>query len=85
MYSPGQPRWLCLLLFCGVVYSGFAADVVFQNGQVARGVKVAAETEAQVTIMMPEGLVSFPRKAIKTIDGRLANEPLPVQRSRAQS
>ncbi len=52
-----------------------AADVVFQNGQVARGVKVASENKTQISLLMPEGLVRFPRAAIKSIDGRPVNEP----------
>jgi len=62
----------------GLLVSSQAADVVFQSGQVSRGVKIVSETATHVSIQMPEGVVKFSRKAIKTIDGVSINDPLPT-------
>jgi general secretion pathway protein E len=66
------------VFLCGLLVSSHAADVVFQSGQVAKGVKVVSETETHISIRMPEGVVKYSRKAIKSIDGVLVNEPLPT-------
>lgn len=71
-------HWLCLLLVLSAASSGLAATVTFTSGQVSRDVKIAAETESHISIMMPEGLVRFPRAAVKSIDGRLVNESAPT-------
>jgi general secretion pathway protein E len=67
--------WPSLVAWGGLLVFGHAADVVFQNGQVSRGVKIVAETDTDFSLQMPEGVVKFPRKAIKSIDGRSVNEP----------
>jgi len=72
---PRRIRWLCLVVWGGLFVSGHAADVVFQNGQVSRGVKIVAETDTDISLQMPEGVVKFPRKAVRTIDGRPVNPP----------
>ncbi len=82
-YTPSvtlhAPRhWLCLLVIFGAAQAGLAATVVFQSGQIARDVKIAAETTSHISIMMPQGLVRFPRAAVKSIDGRLVNQPAPT-------
>jgi general secretion pathway protein E len=72
---PRPKSWLCVLFLGGLLFSGHAADVVFQSGQVARGVKIVSETDTHISIQMPEGVVKFAKKAVKSIDGRLVNEP----------
>ena len=49
-----------------------AADVVFQDGKIAKGVTIVRETDSQIVLMMPEGMVYFSRDAIRTIDGHAA-------------
>lgn len=75
---PARRHWLCLLLVLGAAPFGMAATVIFQNGQISKEVKIASETETHISIIMPEGLVRFPRVAIKSIDGRPVNEPAPT-------
>jgi len=65
-----QKGWLPLFLAIGLLYPVSAAEVVFENGQVARGVTVASETATHIAIMMPEGMVRYPKQAIRSIDGR---------------
>ena len=69
-----RTSWLSLVVWGSLFFSGHAADVIFQNGQVSRGVKIISETDTDFSLQMPEGLVKFPRKAIKSIDGRLVND-----------
>ncbi|MFA7344655.1 MAG: GspE/PulE family protein [Terrimicrobiaceae bacterium] len=54
-----------------------AVEVVFQDGKLSRDVTVVRETESQIVLMMPEGMIYFPRSAIRTIDGRPV-APLPA-------
>ena len=68
-----------LRLFLALFFAGAnllsAAEVVFQDGKIVSGVTVIRETESQIVVMMPEGIVYFPRSTIRTLDGRVMTPP----------
>jgi len=68
-----------LRAFLALFFSGAsvlqAAEVVFQDGKLVREVRVVRETDSQIVLLMPEGIVYFPRTTIRTIDGRAVTPP----------